>query len=323
MNHSYRTVQRFTKSAYYLYFFLFIALFFTSCTASRTVINSGKVTPKGDIKIGINQSANIPTQTISATGGVLVSAVKAAMDMDSIKYDEQVDKFSKAVLAYSLDPLSTSFDFYVRYGLLKRVDVGYKFFFGTHVFDAAFQFMGSTGTMKNPGGNSGLCGSIGIQYASQSSDLPNKLFLNYLEELLVFKAERKDIMIPVIFSLPIGREEEYGHFAFGAVYNHSFVEYGFQPTKIFMDYAGNYTDVQLPSIMEKKNFPSFGAFINGKLGYKYVYLLGSMSVFYQNYGNYAIPGGKTVKLSGFTFIPNIGLQVHIHSGKGSKIKASE
>jgi hypothetical protein len=303
-------------------YFICIGLFFTSCTASRTIINSGKVTTKGDIKIGVNQSANIPTQTISATGGVLVSAVQAAMNMDSIKYDEQVDKFSKAVLAYSLDPLSTSFDFYIRYGLLKRVDVGYKFFFGTHVFDAAYQFMGSTGTIKNPGEN-GLCGSIGIQFASQSSDLPNKLFLNYLEGLLEFKASRKDIMIPLIFSLPIGKEEEYGHFAFGAVYNHSFVEYGFQPTKIFMQYAGNYTNVQLPSVNEKKNFPSFGAFINGKLGYRYVYLLGSMSVFYQNYGNYAIPGGKTIKLSGLTFIPNIGLQVHIHSGKASRLNASE
>jgi hypothetical protein len=306
----------------YQFLLLFlVTIIFSCCTASRSVIHSGKVTPQGDFKAGANLGGKIPTQTIGAMANVKATAVQDVINRDSIQYDKYIDNLSKVLLAYSLDPLNVSADFYIRYGIYKKFDIGYKYFSGAHVFDAMYQFMGSTGTINNPG-QKGINASIGIQYASQKSDLPEKLYLDKLSSFMEFTASRKDILIPLVFSMPFGDEEEYGHLGYGLVYNHTFLEYGFQPERVFTSYVGNYANVEMKPITNKKNFSSFGGFVNAKIGYKYVYFLGSLSVYYQDYGKYEIPGGETIKFSGFTFIPTAGLQFHIHSGKGSK-SASE
>ena len=294
---------------------LFVALLAGSCTASRSVILSGKVTPKGQFKGGFNASGNIATQTTASLASITRAAVDAASNRDSVFFGEQVNTFAKGVLAYSLDPATPNFDVYLRYGLLERVDVGYKYTFGSHVFDAMYQFMGSTGTVDNPGAP-GMYGSIGLQYSGQKSDLEDKLFLDKLQALLKFNATRRDIMIPLIFSHSLGEEESIGHIAYGVAYNHTFLSYGFEPSKIFVEQVGSRTKQPVKGFSAKNNFGSYGAFINGKIGYRFVYLLPALSVFYQKYGTYQLLNNETAELSGFTIIPSLGLQITF--GQGSQ-----
>ena len=48
--------------------FLAGLLLVSGCTAPRSVIHSGKVTPKGEFKAGFNYSGNIATQPLAAVG---------------------------------------------------------------------------------------------------------------------------------------------------------------------------------------------------------------------------------------------------------------
>lgn len=284
----------------------------TSCTAPRSIIHSGKVTPKGQFKAGMNYGGNIASSPISELDDVTMAAVDAFTNKGEVEYDEQIDVFSKALVSYALDPVGPTFDFYLRYGLATRVDVGYKYASGVHVFDALYQFMGPTGTPVNPG-TGDWYGSFGLQYSGQDSDIINKLLLDKLQPVLGFTAKRRDVVLPLIFSKSFGPEEEVGNISFGAVYHHTFIEYGFEPGKVFKMVAGE--KVKIDGLTEKNNFPSYGLFINGKIGFKYVYLLPALTMYYQNYGTYKFLENKEFSFSGVTFIPSIGIQAAFGAGK--------
>ena len=49
------------------------------------------------------------------------------LDEEEAVYDDSTRKLSKALLAYSIDPLSTGMDFYLRYGVLENMTVGGDF----------------------------------------------------------------------------------------------------------------------------------------------------------------------------------------------------
>lgn len=298
-------LKLYTIRSYCFYALLLLAV---GCTAPRAIIHSGKVTAPGQFKAGINFGGNIATEPISQLNDITKSAVNAITKKDSIYYDEQIDVFAKGLTAYALDPVGPTFDFYVRYGLAPRVDVGYKFASGGHVLDAMYQFLGPTGTPENPG-QGDLYGSIGLQYSGQTANLPGKLFLDRLAPVLEFSASRRDLVIPLVFSKSFGPEEEIGNISWGVVYNHTFIKYGFEPTKIFTKYSDRVAKVE--AVRERNNFASYGAFINGKIGFKYVYILPALTMYYQNYGMYKVLGGKQHSFSGMTFIPSIGLQVNI------------
>lgn len=286
-------------------------LFASACTAPRTIVSSGKVTPKGEFRVGGNLAFNVATETLSKTGSALKSAAQAAVNKDTIGYSGTIDNLQIAALAYVLDPVRPSSDLYVRYGALDRLDVGYKYAFGSHVFDAAYQFMGPTGTVERPGGPAGATyASIGLQFATQRASLPSLPFLSNIDDVLGFRATRRDIIIPLVFSHSLGAEEEIGAISYGAVYTHTFMRYGFEPGKIF---NGN---VKVPVLLEQKvNFPSFGAFINAKVGYRYAYFIPSLGIYYQKYGTYQLLNNKTASLSGLTFVPSVGVQFRIPSSR--------
>lgn len=289
------------------------ALAFTAaCTAPRAVINSGKVTPKGQFKVGGDMVFNIGTRTISELGGAVKDEVAAAAGKDTVNYSQRFVRIQTAAIAYILDPVQPSTDFYIRYGALPRVDVGYKYGFGAHAFDAMYQFLGSTGTPENPQGQAGeTSGSIGLQFATQRAKLPNVPFLDNVADLLNFRANRRDLMVPLIFSTSLGREEEIGAISYGVVYNHTFIRYGFEPTKVFVPGTNN----KIGGLTAKNNFASFGAFVNGKFGYRYAYILPALAIYYQNYGSYQLLNqASTAKLKGLTIIPSLGMQFRIPTG---------
>ncbi|GAA3951157.1 hypothetical protein [Hymenobacter algoricola] len=282
----------------------------TSCMAPRGITSTGKVTPHGEFRVGGNQSFNIPTETIDKTGAVVKEAADQLVSQEKVEYSDLVDKLQVAALAYVIDPVQPAADLYLRYGVIDRLDVGYKYAFGSHVFDAMYQFMGPTGTPERPGGAAGaLYGSVGLQYATQRAKLPSIPYLDNINSLLRFEANRRDLIVPLVFSKSFGPEEEIGAVSFGAVYTHTFLRYGFDPRNIYK--SGSATEL-LPSLPEqKRDFSSYGAFANVKIGYRYAYVIPAFALYYQNYGTYQLLNNQTAKLKGFTFIPSIGLQFRI------------
>lgn len=285
------------------------------CTPSRSITASGKVTPQGAFKIGGNSAFNVASAPLAQIDDVTKSAVQAIENRDTIAYDE-FQGLTRGLLAYSLDPVAPTSDFYIRYGLARGVDVGYKFASGAHVFDAMYQFMGGLGTPENPG-PAGLHASIGLQYATQQADLPGKRYLNRLSAFFSYELSRKDLLVPVVFSQSFGPEEQYGNISWGVVYGHTFIKYGFSPSDLFVRTAGDRVE-KLEPFLEREHYSSFGAFLNAKIGFKYAYLLPALSIYYQNYGTYNLFNLQQESFKGVSFIPSLGLQFNLGYGKAGR-----
>ena len=295
-----------------------LALLATACTAPRTFTSSGKVTPRGEFRVGGNTAFNVATETLDKAGSTLKEAAIAAARKDTVGYSGAVDRLQVAALAYVLDPVQPTADLYVRYGVTERVDAGYKYAFGSHVFDAMYQFMGPTGTPDNPGAP-GIYGSIGLQYSGQNSNLPAKIGMDKLNAIFSYELSRKDILVPLVFSQSFGPEEQYGNVSWGLVYGRTFIKYGFEPSKLFVKYAGN--DIRkLNPFLNRQSFSSYGGFVNAKVGFKYAYLVPALSIYYQNYGTYDFFGLQQESYKGVSIIPSLGLQVNLGYDKNSRRK---
>ncbi len=303
-------------------FTLFALATATACTAPRTVLTSGKTTPVGEFRGGTNTIFNIPTNTTGRLADVLADGVREISNKDSINYftnQTVLQNLQKAAIAWALDPLSSTQDIYLRYGLAHRVDLGARVAAGAIVADAQYQLWGSTGSWQQPDEAKGGHGSIGLMFATQSADLPGRKALDLGSKLLDFKARRTDLLIPFTVSAPIGPEEEYGHVAAGVVVGRSFLRYQFKPTDRFYDAAGQ--RLNIPEVDERKSFMTYGIFVNGKFGYRYVFIQPALAIYYQNYGTYdLIHFDKTqprprATLKGATFVPSLGLQISIPTKK--------
>ena len=291
----------------------------TACTAPRSITTSGKVTPQGEFRLAYNQGFNVATSPLNKAGSAVRSAASQlgnqAANGEKVNYSSTVSDVQTAALAYLLDPVQPAADFSIRYGIVPRLDAGYKYALGSHVFDAAYQLLGPTGSVENPerGAASGTTyASVGLQYAIQRTGLPKVAFLNDLNNLLGLSATRQDLLIPLTISQSFGPEESVGAISYGAVYAHSWVSYGFTPNNLYNS-AGTARLPDLPR--QSRNYSSYGLFLNVKVGYKYVYFVPALSVYYQNYGSYTLVDGSTTSLSGTTFIPSLGVQFRIPSFK--------
>ena len=286
-----------------------------ACTAPRNITTSGKVTPQGEFRVAYNQSFNVATAPLDKAGSAVKSAASQlgnqAAEGQKVNYSDAVSQVQTAALAYLVDPVQPASDLSIRYGIVPRLDAGYKYAFGSHVFDVAYQLLGPTGSVENP--ERGAAGgttyaSIGLQYAIQRTGLPKIAFLNDLNNLLGVSATRHDLIIPLTVSQSLGPEESIGAISYGVVYAHSWVGYGFTPSNLY-NRAGT---AVLPKLEgQNGNFSSYGLFFNAKLGYKYVYIVPALSFYYQNYGTFTLVDGSTTSFSGATFIPSLGVQFRI------------
>jgi hypothetical protein len=282
----------------------------TACSAPRAIVATGKVTPQGEFRVGYNQAFNIATAPLSKAGSALKEAASTAASKDTVGYGGAINSLQAAALAYILDPVQPAADLSIRYGIVPRLDAGYKYAFGSHVFDAQYQLLGPTGSPESPGAGavSGTTyASIGLQFATQRAKLPSLPFLSDISSVLNFRATRNDLLVPLVISQSFGPEEEIGAISYGVVYAHSWVTYGFAPEKVYLN-----LNQKIPSLPnQSRNFSSFGGFLNLKLGYRYFYVIPALSIFYQNYGNYALLNGASTSISGVTFVPSLGFQLRI------------
>lgn len=283
--------------------FIIVIAGLSSCVAPRVISNSGKVTPKGNIVGGYHTSYNISTQASVYVKDLLVDNIEALAKKDSIKFDANFVLINKAAIAYQLDPISSGNEFYLKYGLFKRFDIGGKLAGNAKGLEAQYQFMGPTGNV-NDETTQRIYGSVGLQFTTQSQSLPS--VLSYLQDRLGYSFNRKDFLMPVLFSYSFGNEEEYGAITWGAAANYSIVNYSTTPIDIY-----NLDKIKLTPQHYQQKYMSYGLFINAKVGFQHVFVIPSLSVFYQNYGSYQLLNGSSASFKGFTVVPGIGIRIRV------------
>ncbi len=278
-----------------------------ACAAPRAVTETGQVTPHQQLRGGVTYSFN----GASATAGELFDGFSAAVDAvvedEAPTYDDTARGLSEGLIAFAVDPSGSSGDIWMRYGLRDRMDLGYRFASGTHIFDSRFQFLGSA---KDP--TKLWSGSIGIQYSSQSFEMPSLLGLDKLQSAFGFEAKRQDILLPVIISRSFGAKEKYGAFTMGLVLGRVGLDYGFKPIKLVEEVSGNAVGgTPLEAIHDEQSYLTYGGFGSVKAGYKRIYLLASLGVYYQDYGTYQLLDDHEISLSGFTIVPSLGAEFRL------------
>jgi len=284
-----------------------VVLGILSCSPPRSIINSGKVATKNQVRFGNNYSLNISSSPITQSAKGIHNLADNFSGKDSIQFTDQVSHINSAVLAYCLDPIGTNTDLYLRYGLGHRMDIGYRTSGSSHAVDMMYQFLGSNENYKNSD-KGGMYGSIGLQYGWEKYSFSNKF--NRVQKLLDMNMSRRDVSVPLIFSKSFGPEERSGCFSFGLVYSHSFVTYNIKAKNIYIQNNNDVKELVAP-VNAKMDYGSYGTFINMKVGRRFIFFNASLAAYYQNYGNYPLLGGGMASLEGISIIPSYGVQFNI------------
>lgn len=304
-----------------------LAILAQGCIAPRSVVNSGKVTPKGNFVAGVQMIGNVSTAPINKGKEIVNDNIDKLVLInqgtpDSLSntdiqwINDNLEKIGQASIAYAADPIGTGYELYLKYGVIDRLDVGFKTNFSkSYTFDAQFQFLGSVGNVDDLVSDRWY-GSIGAQYSGQKISIPS--WLSPLQNTLEFDFKRRDVMVPLIFSRSFGNEEEYGAISFGLVMNYTRLDYSTFNTDFasYIDSNGNVDILKIKAINNTQNIYAYGGFVNLKLGYKYFYILPSLAMYYQDYGMFQNIIGPNFHLKGLTIVPTIGLRARI--GKSSR-----
>lgn len=278
-----------------------------ACTGPRSIWLSPEATPKGDFRVGGGMDVNLPTETSQALFGGLESGVEHLYDRaagsDTAKVPitaDSLNDMTRALIAYSIDPLGLHPSLFVRYGLWHRLDVGYRFAGGVHALDARVQFLGPAD------GGPGWRGSIGAQYSSQDYELPS--LFGKLQKLLKYEFKRKDILVPLVFGKPLGADGRYGSFGLGGAYNAALIEYDSEILRLVEKVDEN-TVRPFENLRGERTIHSFGGFANARVGYRWLYALASLAIYNQDYGTFPLFGGEEAELAGWTFAPALGFEI--------------
>jgi hypothetical protein len=290
-----------------------LVLLLAGCSAPRTASWDAAATPEGRFAVEAGTGFTLPTQTASSLYGGLESQVQNLVDseQDSVAVTaSDMNDLMEALFAYSLDPMGPRTEAALRYGFADGLDAGYRFASGAHAFDVRWQFLGDLDAKTAVQSQRGWNGSLALQYCGQSYDLPSIAFLDKLQSLLQYEFKRKDLLVPVIFGKPWGKSGDLGSYAFGAAYNHTWIEYGTAISKL-VERVDENTVRKFENFQGSASVGGYGVFANTRLGWKRFYLLGAISVFYQNYGSYRLFGGETVELKGWAVTPALGFEIRL------------
>lgn len=297
----------------------------SSCVAPRAITNSGKVTPKGNWVVATNKTYNIASapavKVASAIDINIDNLLNGASDTLTLVESNVVatdwQKVGEALIANNFDPIGSGFEFGVRYGIANRFDVGFKKYGKAKAIDVQYQFLGTLGNINDfsETATSKWYGSIGVQYASQELSLP--IWAKPLTNRLAYDFSRRDILIPLIFSYGFGNEESVGAVSFGLSYNYTKMHYSTTPFTYarIQDLNGVVTALNTAAITETKSINSFGVFANMKIGFRFIYFVPSVAVYYQNYGTLQNFIGESFQMKGVTVVPSIGLRLRLGKSK--------
>ncbi|MBI1223226.1 MAG: hypothetical protein GC180_11530 [Bacteroidetes bacterium] len=291
--------------------FYFTVVLIASCSVPKVMNESGRVTPKGHVTGGATYMGNFSGVGTSNITSVLVNSMKGYNNNgDSAYYSGLIKDVNKAMMAYSLDPLTVGSQFYLRVGIANRMELGYLRAKKTNMFQYNFQFLGFDKDQKLRDSKRWF-GSAGIRYSWNKFTLPN--YFSHVQQVLGYSYSRRDWLVPLTFSYSFGPEECYGSVSFGAIYGHHHLSYSFVPNDLF-----NSNGLQVQGVSQTKNYSSFGFFCNLKAGYRFIYVIPSIAIFYQKYGTYLMLDQSQVGFSGWTLVPGISLQLNTVSMKKKK-----
>ena len=294
--------------------FFSISIFF-SCTSPRDILSTGKVTPKKQIKISGSMAGNLSLMTaneLRKTSDLITeeNIETYTNSNSSIEYSNTLRQFSRTLISYGLDPIGLNSGFQLKYGLIDKLEIGYRRTGGVNVLSTAYQFIGDIGKIGNET-NTKWYGNIGLQYSSQNADkILEKLYLDKLEPFFNYSFTKKDIIIPITFSKSFGPNEKYGAIAFGAVYNFTMVNYGYKPVQLVSSMV---TNENFNDFESKFNYSSYGLFCNLKFGYNWVHGILSLNAYYQNIKGIKDLDNRTFdKFYGLTIIPSFALEFNLN-----------
>lgn len=273
-----------------------------SCSTPKVMNQSGRVTPKGTVTGGLTYMANVSQESSVLMSDVLKNQIENFTSGDTVKYNQFLLDANAALVAYALDPIAFGPQFYVRVGVWDRLELGYTRAKGANMFSMQGQFLGFEKEVSEDSKKRWF-GSAGLQYSWNSYNLPK--FFGKVQDRFGFEYKRRDFLLPLTFSYSLGPNETYGAIGFGAVLGFHRIDYSFLPDRIINDKG----DV-LQATHHTNKFSSIGFFVNVKAGYKYVYIISSIAVYYQQYGTYPLLNRSSVFLEGFTFVPGISLQLN-------------
>ncbi|MDX5321963.1 MAG: hypothetical protein LPK45_12535, partial [Bacteroidota bacterium] len=274
-----------------------------SCSVPKVINESGRVTPRGQVTGGASYMMNISTASSLQIGETLWNGIENYQAADTIQYDALLKDINSSLIAYALDPaFAQGAQFYFRVGVVNRLELGYLRASKTNMFHANYQFLGFD---KDPEvlAKKRWFGAVGLRYSSQSFNLPKKFA--QVQAIFDYRYSRKDWIMPVVFSYSFGPEEQYGSVSFGAIFGRHYMNYSVLPENIFNDQG-----FQLRGVEKKNAYNSVGLFVNVKAGYRFIYIIPSLSVYYQNYGEYPMLDKSTVTYKGLTLVPGISLQLN-------------
>src|SRR6187397_592685 len=108
------------KSIFFSPLLILIYFAISSCSAPRSILTSGKVLPKGQIRFGLNNTVNIASASIERSVKGATRLAESAFGDDTIIYNNHIADLNAAFVAYCLDPISYNTEIYLRYGLGHR-----------------------------------------------------------------------------------------------------------------------------------------------------------------------------------------------------------
>ena len=289
------------------------AMGLVSCSVPKVMNQSGRVTPKGNITGGISYMGNVSQEPVKRVSGLVGNFINDFQPTDSVNFNQVMEDANAALVAYTLDPIIAGPQFYVKIGVYDRLEVGYLRTEVTNAFSFQFQFLGFEKEYQEQSKKRWF-GSVGMQYSQSKFSLPDRF--GELQRTFGYRFGRNDFLFPLNFSYSLGPNEQYGAIGFGAVLGLHRLNYSFIPDKVFDE-----NGVQLQPLQYKNRYHSLGFFLNAKLGFKYVYVIPSLAVYYQNYGEYPMLNRNMVNFQGFSFVPAITLQLNTAHAFGWNLKA--
>lgn len=279
-----------------------LGLVLGGCAAPRSVLWDGTCQDRWHVDGQVAMTTSLPTATI---GAVSQSQMDLASDVirhggDSLFSQDRYDQATRTLVAGALDMPGASVSAEAHLGIGWGMDIGYRRESGANAWSLRRQFL----KFEEDGWNLGA----GIQYSSQDYELPSAL--GKVQSLLGYRFERKDVMVPVVLSKPIGEKGQYGSAGFGLVGGWTKVVYGFDPQGLYRTWGHEVALLEnLPD--QETTFLSGGGSGILRLGYRKVFGVVGMTILYQDYGTYKVPARDPISLSGLSILPSAGIELRL------------
>ncbi len=269
---------------------------------------SARVTPKGGFSVGATYMVSIPQQTLTTLTDQVEYWSDNYSSSDSITMNDAFNQVNRALLSYSIDPVANGPQFYLRYGLLPRTEISYLRSGKSNQIQVQYQFIGPEAGKDAP--EERWYASAGLQYSSTGFRLPK--FFGFVQSHLNYSFKRRDLLLPLTASYSFGPDERYGSVSFGLVYGHHFVRYSMIPNQVFDE-----NGLPAEAVSYRTDYNSWAFFTNVKFGYKYLYIIPSLSVYSQDYGSYRLLTGSA-EFRGVTVVPAVSVELNLYGWKKKK-----